>query len=183
MEELKDKLLRIRKEKNLSQTYVAKAAGIKQPSYASIEAGDTKNVSLSVAKGLAKALGVSFIELFEIEDPEYERIKLIKSMSKDDRDALEFYRTLFLVAQYFEVLNLELFLKYFPDYADKKLSTQAFNLDSIVRFTQRFKEKSVDEIQKYVNIEKYRDSHIDSFLEKSLIIRYIEREQAKLQLG
>ncbi len=68
MEGLNEKIKQLRIERGINQVDVAKSAGIKQSSYASIEKGITKTFSLKVAKGIAKALNVSFNELFEIDD-------------------------------------------------------------------------------------------------------------------
>lgn len=67
METINEKIKRIRIEAGINQADVARAAGIKQSSYASIEKGDTKSISIEVGKGIAKALGISFNELFEVE--------------------------------------------------------------------------------------------------------------------
>jgi transcriptional regulator with XRE-family HTH domain len=62
-----EKIKALRIKKRIKQVDVARAAGIKQSSYASIENGDTKAISIDIGKGIAKALGVSFNELFDIE--------------------------------------------------------------------------------------------------------------------
>jgi transcriptional regulator with XRE-family HTH domain len=67
MEKVNDKIRRLRKQKGLSQREVAQVAGIRQSSIASIEKGDTVNMSLESAVGIAKALEVNFNELFDIE--------------------------------------------------------------------------------------------------------------------
>lgn len=67
MESINEKIKRIRLETGVNQADVARSAGIKQSSYASIEKGDTKSISIEVGKGIAKALNISFNELFEIE--------------------------------------------------------------------------------------------------------------------
>jgi|GEM_PF-2287255 len=67
MESISDKIKRLRKSSGISQLEVAKSAGITQSGFASIEKGDTKAISIEVGKGIAKALGISFNELFEIE--------------------------------------------------------------------------------------------------------------------
>jgi|GEM_PF-2749737 len=187
MEELKDKLIRLRLEKGLKQAQVAKAAGIKQPSYASIEKGDTKNVSLNVAIGIAKALDVPFNELFDIDQPSdfNSTFKSVKGdlarMDKKDRDELDFYRSLFKVLSYFEVLDADLFTKYNPDFSVPFITTISSNLVLAGQFLMKFKENSVDEIQKYVDVEKYQQSAIDSgYPLKFKIIEYIKMAQAKL---
>lgn len=86
MEGMNDKIRRLRKEKGLSQSEVAKACGINQASYSNIEKGETKSISIEVGKGIAKALGVSFNELFEIDLPNVDsRIKNLEA----ERDELK----------------------------------------------------------------------------------------------
>lgn len=67
METIGEKIKRIRKLKGLSQVQVSEIAGITQSALASIENNRTSNIFLSVARGIAKALQVSFNELFEVE--------------------------------------------------------------------------------------------------------------------
>lgn len=67
MESINEKIKQLRIKTGVSQAEVSRSAGIKQSSYASIEKGDTKSISIEVGKGIAKALGISFNELFEIE--------------------------------------------------------------------------------------------------------------------
>lgn len=67
MELIGEKIRSIRKSKGISQTAVADSCRIKQSSYANIENGKTQNITIEIGKGIAKALGISFNELFEIE--------------------------------------------------------------------------------------------------------------------
>jgi transcriptional regulator with XRE-family HTH domain len=69
--EFKEKIKQLRKQKGLSQKEIADLSRINQASYSNIESGTTKKdtIKLGVAKDIAKALGVSFNELFEIEIP------------------------------------------------------------------------------------------------------------------
>lgn len=67
MESLTDKIKRLRKSSGITQIEVANAAGITQSGFASIEKGNTKSITIEVGIGIAKALGVPFNELFEIE--------------------------------------------------------------------------------------------------------------------
>ena len=67
MESLNEKIKRLRKEARISQTEMAKFAGINQASYSNIEKGETKSISIEVGRGIARALNISFVELFEIE--------------------------------------------------------------------------------------------------------------------
>jgi transcriptional regulator with XRE-family HTH domain len=62
-----ERILLYRKQKNLSQSQMAKAIGNSQAAYAKIESGVTKNITLDVATKIAKALGEDFNEVFEIE--------------------------------------------------------------------------------------------------------------------
>lgn len=67
METIGEKIRRIRKSKGISQNAVSDICGITQPSYANIESNKTQNITIEIGKGIAKALDVSFNELFEIE--------------------------------------------------------------------------------------------------------------------
>lgn len=67
MELIGEKIRSIRKSKGISQTAVADSCSIKQSSYANIENGKTQNITIEIGKGIAKALGFSFNELFDIE--------------------------------------------------------------------------------------------------------------------
>jgi transcriptional regulator with XRE-family HTH domain len=67
METIGEKIRSIRKSKGISQETVSNTCGITQPSYANIESGKTQNITIEIGKGIAKALDVSFVELFEIE--------------------------------------------------------------------------------------------------------------------
>lgn len=71
MESLGEKIKKIRKAKGISQTIVSEMCGIKQSSFANIETGKTQNISIEVGKGIARALGILFDELFEIESTTY----------------------------------------------------------------------------------------------------------------
>lgn len=69
MSSISDRVLRLREENNFSRKKLAELAGVSQPTIYNIENGKTDNITLSVGKGIAKALGISFGELFEIEGP------------------------------------------------------------------------------------------------------------------
>lgn len=76
METIGEKIRRIRKEKGLKQIQVAEVAGITQSALASIENNKTNNIFLEVAKGIARAMGVSFDELFLVESGSSEKEEL-----------------------------------------------------------------------------------------------------------
>lgn len=110
MESLKDKIRRLRKEKGISQVDVAKASGINQASYSNIEKGSTTSISIEVGKGIAKALEISFNELFDIEveatnslidelKADNERLKELQS--RNDKESL-------LYVKYIESLEREI---------------------------------------------------------------------------
>jgi len=69
MNSISDRVLRLREEKKFSRKDLAELAEISQPTIYNIENGKTHNITFSVGKKIAKALGVSFGELFEIEGP------------------------------------------------------------------------------------------------------------------
>ena len=81
MESLNERIKRLRKEKGISQSEVAKASGITQSSYASIEKGDTKSITIEVGKGIATALGISFNTIFEIEIDNQEKESFINQIN------------------------------------------------------------------------------------------------------
>lgn len=97
MESINEKIKRIRLETGVSQADVARSAGIKQSSYASIEKGDTKSISIEVGKGIARALKISFNELFDIEvslntnneDQLISEIERLKSISAQQEKIIE----------------------------------------------------------------------------------------------
>jgi len=62
-----EKIKLFRKQKNLSQAQISESTGISQAAYAKIESGETKSITIEVGKGIAKALGIPFAELFDIE--------------------------------------------------------------------------------------------------------------------
>lgn len=69
MQSVSEKIRELREAKNLSQKKLAEIAGVSQPTIYNVEHGKVDNITLSIGKNIAKALGVSFAELFEIETP------------------------------------------------------------------------------------------------------------------
>lgn len=101
MESINEKIKRIRIEIGINQADVARSAGIKQSSYASIEKGDTKSISIEVGKGIAKALRLSFNELFDIENADAvdslkEEIKLLRKRIDELEEQLDDKRKIIL---------------------------------------------------------------------------------------
>jgi transcriptional regulator with XRE-family HTH domain len=81
-EKFTDKLKRLRKLSGLSQKEVAQISGINQSSFASIEKGETKSISIDVGIGIAKALNISFFELFNFENAGNVNQDLIKEVEQ-----------------------------------------------------------------------------------------------------
>lgn len=136
MESINEKIKRIRIEIGINQADVARSAGIKQSSYASIEKGDTKSISIEVGKGIAKALRISFNELFDIENADnknnlQEEIEKLKKTIESLEEQLDDKRQLNLA--YKNTIDfLKLFLKFSLDefteidFKNSKISTKDF---------------------------------------------------------
>ncbi|MEI6569423.1 MAG: helix-turn-helix transcriptional regulator [Verrucomicrobiota bacterium] len=61
------RIKKLRRDSNLSLMALAKDVGLSDMALSKIETGKTKSITIDKGKGLARALGVSFAELFEIE--------------------------------------------------------------------------------------------------------------------
>lgn len=93
MNAINEKIKELRVKSGIKQADVARSAGIKQSSYASIEKGDTKSISIEVGKGIAKALEVSFNELFDIKFPVeidklQEKISVLEKIISEQKELL-----------------------------------------------------------------------------------------------
>lgn len=86
METYYEKIKRIRKSKGLNQVDICAQIGITQPSFASIEAGRTKTISIELGKKIAKALDVGFNELFEIDSID-DTVEIVKQLGKEYEEA------------------------------------------------------------------------------------------------
>ena len=84
MKQLHERIKEIRLSRKINQSELAVNLGISRNAYVQIENGVTKSISISVGKALAKELDISFNELFEIENSEFEktRIELTKEIEK-----------------------------------------------------------------------------------------------------
>jgi transcriptional regulator with XRE-family HTH domain len=67
MSNIHEKIREFRKQKGINQKQVADSAGLSVAAYSNIESGISKSITIVAGKGIAKALGVSFAELFDIE--------------------------------------------------------------------------------------------------------------------
>ena len=126
MKQYGEKIKQIRVEKGITAVEVAKAAGLKHSSYGSIEKGITKSISIEVGKGIAKALGVSFIELFDVQSPEssafqetlaenkrlQKRIAELESQIQDKSELLDMMRD----EKEFTLLVMKWIIHYVTDY-------------------------------------------------------------------
>jgi len=103
IEKIKDR----RKELKLTQKQIAEKISeispISQAAYAKIESGATVGISIEYAKGIAKALDVSFNELFEIENSAHENnsVEFEKKIEEHKNRILELEKTIAL----YEKLN------------------------------------------------------------------------------
>jgi transcriptional regulator with XRE-family HTH domain len=77
------KIKKLREEKKITQSEMAESLGISQAAYAKIERPinpEGKKISIEYGKSIAKTLGVSFNELFDVELPSSEEKKLISEI-------------------------------------------------------------------------------------------------------
>jgi transcriptional regulator with XRE-family HTH domain len=132
--DFQERLKQLRKQKGLSQKEISDLSRINQASYSNIESGATKmdTIKLGVAKDIAKALEVSFNDLFEIGLPvntdenglknEIMRLKEVASkqekMIKLQGEYLELleksnneYKQTYTIAQKMMVIAMEEFAK------------------------------------------------------------------------
>jgi len=80
VETIGEKIKRLRTEKRLTQKQVSELCGLTPSAYLFIENGTTKSISIDVGIGIARALEIPFVELFDIED--HGNIKLIEDLKK-----------------------------------------------------------------------------------------------------
>ncbi|MFW6275144.1 MAG: helix-turn-helix domain-containing protein [bacterium] len=119
MVSINEKIKQLRISKGIKKADVARAAGIKHPTYTSIENGDTKSISIEVGKGIADVLGISFNELFGIDTPVNPDIEVLtkkiedlekqiqaqKELIKIQTDAIELYKQGYLQSKIIYTLN------------------------------------------------------------------------------
>jgi transcriptional regulator with XRE-family HTH domain len=82
--EFKEKIKELRKQNGLSQGDLAKITGVQQTSISNIENGITGKeiIKVGIAQKIAKALNISFNELFEIEIPSSNNDKIVELENK-----------------------------------------------------------------------------------------------------
>ncbi len=185
MEDLKQKIKRLRKEKRISQTELAEIAGISRISYTYFENGTTDKLSLDAAKGIAKALNVSFNDLFEIEGNSSDIKKLeieVNQLSKKLEELtehnklvqniydssfeissigsleLEKLKDIFTLIDLFQFVDVNKFSEDFP-YLIKPVSLKPFiSLDVIINFYNLYKENSKANLVEYLNFSALEKS-------------------------
>lgn len=153
MESINEKIKRIRLEAGVNQADVARSAGIKQSSYASIEKGDTKAISIEVGKGIAKALRISFNELFDIEiESNNSLIEELKSENYNLKEQLN------LIIQQ-SILKDKVITGYERDIeSTKKYSLywpQVFILNVIVELNSELQQKQITEDEFKKRLESF----------------------------
>ena len=82
MNSISSRIVKLRKVKNYSRKKLAELAGVSQPTIYNIENGKAASITLSVGKRIAKALDISFAELFEIENTGTEKAELEDRIKK-----------------------------------------------------------------------------------------------------
>jgi hypothetical protein len=81
--------------------------------------------------------------------------------------------------KYFDVIDLKLFLNKYPEYREKVIEKRTLRNEDIIKFVSDHQENAIDEIQRCIDLEKYKASNIDVAWGRSGIIKFIETEQAK----
>ena len=159
MESLGEKIKKIRKAKGISQTVVAEMCGIKQSSFANIETGKTQNISIEIGRGIAKALRVSFDELFEIEsttDKNDNSLKEFDSFKKKIESLLE------RISEKEKIINLQ-------DQVSQNMRNAIFeaNYQAMITSSIDIHKKAVDPKQEMYFLELF-SSHFQTLL-KNLV--------------
>ncbi|GAB1419313.1 hypothetical protein MASR2M12_20780 [Bacteroidales bacterium] len=178
MEELKEKIKRIRISKKLSQSEVAECAGITRVAYSYFENGRTDKLSLDAAIGIAKALEVSFNDLFEIEEGGKEIDKLkseIKALTLKLQDLtdhkklvedvysssfeinsigtleLEKLKDVFTLIDIFQFVDINKFSIDYPYLIKTDAVKHFLSLDVIIKFYNLDKENSKGNLVDYID--------------------------------
>lgn len=151
METIENKIKKLRKSKGINQHEIAAFCGIKQSSYANIENGKTKSISIEIGKGIAKALGVSFDELFEIDsDCSNQKDNTIRKLTteisqinirlKEKEYQIEYYK--------------EQYRKYYILNTIQVLKDCFDSIFLLTRSVEEFKNKAKEKFQKQLTAEK-----------------------------
>jgi len=185
MDKLREKISRLRKNKRITQAELAELAGISRVSYTYFENGTTDKLSLDAAIGIAKALGVSFNELYEIEDINNEARKLksenealkekiagleeLKKMADTLYGSsaelkhigtmeLERLKEIFTLADIFQFIDKSKFAKDFNHLINEESTKELFTLDVIIRFYALHSEESKLYLIDYIDFDALNKS-------------------------
>lgn len=190
METINEKIKRLRIESGVSKAEMARAAGLKQSSYSSIENGETKSITIEVGKGIARALDISFNELFEIESLNGNTELIEKLTSENDKlkQDLQIQTSLFSAFEMirdgeilnknllkhlqekdsliksFQFIDNELFAKHNQQFIAQISLIETFDIECVEKFHNFYGRKAGKEIMKYVDIEKFKKSSTFEFL-------------------
>lgn len=171
VETIHEKIKRLRIERRINQIELANSIGVSRSAFILMENGSTKSISVDIGKKLAEKLGVSFNELFEVENPELETakkeierlkkssdfneaiLKLARDQSKDIEyksklmDKLsKFVNLLFFM----ELANKQKLKEMFPaDFANEK-TKQTYGVEAALRFF--YKHGDEDSINKILSV-------------------------------
>ncbi len=185
VETIHEKIKRLRIEKRINQIELANSIGVSRSAYILIENGTTKAISIELGQKIAKALDLSFNELFEIPDRTDHLQKRIKELEQDiviltnttaklseeyhSRKELEVERLQFMemelyVIELFELLDFTLFEKFHGRILAKLNKIETYSTDSVFWFLGEKKFKKLEEVENYLlpflDIEKYAQSRI-----------------------
>ena len=94
MNDISKRIVQLRKSKGYGQKEFASIIGVSHVSLSKFENLKTDIISLGVAKKIAKELGISFIELFEIEDSETGSSELTNEIAEKESEIEKLKSTL-----------------------------------------------------------------------------------------
>lgn len=184
---LANKIKKLRLEKRISQSHMKDVIGISQAAYAKIENGTTKNITIETGKGIARALGVDFSELFGVslsergffisQLEEYknkaEKLKeellkanqIVELLSSEKRNLKEFF-----VMQF--VSHYSNYIGFIEDLIDQAPTEEFKSMlqrkkENTIRFEKTIQQKFIDmglftmgDVAKYINEMKIMGLHL-----------------------
>lgn len=185
METLQEKIKRLRESKGMTQSEIAKKINVSRTAFVQVENGTTKHISLEMAIGIAKALDISFNELFEIPDNseklqnKIDELKLeifnsdytiarlqaeYKERNKIDKASMQYLRLQNYTIELFEVLDLDLFEKHHPQLLAQLNRVETYATESIYKFIANKEFEQLEQPENYllpfIDIEKYKNSRL-----------------------
>ena len=88
MKGIEGKILKLRMAKGISKADMSRACGITPTAYSNIEDDLTESINIETGKKIAKALGISFNKLFEIEG-DSNKIDSLSKLVNDQNQKIE----------------------------------------------------------------------------------------------